>query len=315
MNRYRAGAVVCMGDISPDVIIPYGYMRRSLCKLHDGIGMDTCKPSMRAGGSIGSTALVLGKLGISPYLLARVSADVYGDYLLQALKENGVDTEFVTRQAQAQTIFLAVLDECGERTLFDFNGPGACMPQLQREHLPNAFIPHIGWLHANGFANEAMVDYMQSCARAGAVVSFDLNLRIEQHGFDAARERLIRRAVDASDVIFGSGIEEFYPLTGLRNLRASAHALSDSRRLVVARDGCNPVYVVDAQGCQSVPVQKCAPVNTTNSGDIFNAGFIAGAVRGKDAVSAARWGAACAAHAISSPLPYCIPDADALKKL
>ena len=188
------------------------------------------------------------------------------------------------------SLILAVIDSKGERVIYLFNGPGAKLPEPTREQLPQDIIPHIAWVHANGFANDATVDYLEACAQAGAMVSFDLNLRCETFGFQADRKARILRAVDASNVLLGSGLEEFAPLTGKADLRSAVKALGKSDRIVVARDGHNPVHLyVDGQ-YETIPVMPTKVVNRVGGGDAFNGGFIAAYAAGLSARDAVRWG-------------------------
>jgi len=298
--------IVCVGDITPDIIIPYGETLQALSQLCEG-KVVTCNPVLRPGGSVANTVATLGRLGLQPYMITGVGNDEYGDFLVHHLQECGVHVEYVYRQKERMSLILAVIDSKGERVIYLFNGPGAKLPEPTREQLPQDIIPHIAWVHANGFANDATVDYLEACAQAGAMVSFDLNLRCETFGFQADRKARILRAVEASNVLLGSGLEEFAPLTGKADLRSAVKALGKSDRIVVARDGHNPVHLyVDGQ-YETIPVMPTKVVNRVGGGDAFNGGFIAACAAGLSARDAVRWGNCCASCAISSHEPHSIP--------
>lgn len=309
MTRLRAGtSIFCMGDIVPDVIIPYSQAKQAQAALQQGQVVE-CNPKLRPGGAVGNTTAVLGKLGAAPYFLGGTSSDEYGDYLCHYLQSCGVRTDYLFRQPERTSLMLAVLDADGERTIFSFDGPNAKLPQLEPQHLTDALIPKIGWLHANGFANDAMIDFFARCAAAGVLCSFDLNLRCETYGLDAVRRAQILRAVEAATVLFGSGAEEFAPLTGISDLHRAAASLATGKRIVVARDGAKPVHLF-ADGTSSViPVPPVQVVNSVGGGDAFNAGFIAAYAGGRSAAEAVRWGNCCAGFAIGSARPHDVPDA------
>ena len=302
----KGGRIFCAGDISPDIIIPYGETRKALSRLKEGESLPPAKPALRSGGSIGHTVAALGMLGIRPRLLSVVGTDEYSDFLLDDLRENGVDVSLVGKQKERINLILAILDGEGERVIYLYNGPGAKLPDLTREHLKDELLPQVGWLHCNGFANDDTVDFMERCSATGSVVSFDLNLRVEDHGLDAVRRARIERAVAASDVLFGSGAEEFTPLTGIKELKEAAESLSEGR-IVIARDGSNPIFVFQGGMCHRVPFEKVKPVSPVGSGDIFNGGFIAACALGKPVLTAAKWGCCCAAHALASHVYHDIP--------
>lgn len=307
MSREQVkGAIVCAGDIVPDILIPYGQTLDAIAKLSDGC-VTTSNPSLRPGGAVANTAAVLGKLGMCPIMLGGLGSDEYGDYLLSHMKDCKVQTEYVFRQPERMSLVLAVLDNSGERVLYLYNGPGAKLPELSEDTLPYDLIPKIGWLHTNGFANNATVDFMERCRAAGAMVSFDLNLRCETFDLDKVRRRRLERAVQASNVILGSGAEEFSPLTGETDIIVAAKVLCNGERVVVARDGANPIHLFDHEAYQCIPVTPVKAVNKVGGGDAFNAGFIAAYALGHSAVEAVRWGCQCAVAAISSHEPHNAP--------
>lgn len=314
MTRLREGtSIFCMGDIMPDVIIPYGQAKQAQAALRQGKVVG-CNPTLRPGGAVGNTTAVLGKLGAAPYFLGGTGSDEYGDYLCDYLRGCGVHTEYLFRQKEHTSLMLAVLDADGDRSIFSFNGPNAKLPQLEPQHLPQSLIPKIGWLHTNGFANDAMIDFFAQCAARGVLCSFDLNLRCETYGLDAARRARVLRAVEASAVVFGSGAEEFAPLTGISDLHRAAGSLATEKRIVVARDGANPVHLFADGTSAVIPVPSVRVVNSVGGGDAFNAGFIAAYASGRSAAEAVRWGNCCAGFAIASDRPHDVPNAAVIER-
>lgn len=307
MERFQiSGPVVCVGDMTPDVVIPYGETLRALSRLEEG-EVVLSNPFLRPGGAVSNTVATLGKLGLDPIMVGGVGSDEYGDYLVNYLEGCGVRTGHIFRQPERSSIVLAVLDGAGERVLYLFNGPGAKLPELGEEQVPRELIGRAGWFHTNGFANDVTVDFMEACRAAGAVVSFDLNLRCETFGLDETRKSRILRAVRASHVVFGSGAEEFLPLTGAHTLAEGAAALAGEGRVVVARDGAAPVRVFDGARTYQVPVDRVEAVNTVGGGDAFNGGFIAACALGRTVREGVLWGCRCAASAISSDQPHHVP--------
>lgn len=307
MSRFQvSGPIVCVGDMTPDIVIPYGETLRALSRLEEG-EVVLSNPYLRPGGAVSNTVCTLGKLGMEPIMVGGVSADEYGDYLVAHLRECGVRTEYIFRQREPMSLVLAVVDATGERVLYLFNGPGAKLPALEEDQVPGALAGEAGWLHTNGFANGVTVDFMERCRARGAVVSFDLNLRCETFGLDEERRARILRAVRASHVVIGSGVEEFAPLTGARTLEEGAAALAAEGRVVVARDGAAPVRVFGDGGAYEVPVSPVKAVNKVGGGDAFNGGFIAACTLGRTVREAVLWGNCCAASAISSTEAHHIP--------
>lgn len=315
MSGAKAGsAIVCVGDVTPDIIIPYGETLMAISKLESGEVVQS-NPTLRPGGAMANTVAALGKLGMEPYMLSGVGSDEYGDFLIDHLKDCGVRTEHIFRQPERMSLILGVLDDAGERVLYLYNGPGAKLPELEERYVPRALIPEVGWVHANGFANDTVVDFMEACRAAGATISFDLNLRCETFGLDDERKARIRRAIEASHVLIGSGTEEFSPLTGISDLCEAAASLVSDDRIVVARDGPEPVHLFQKEGHCAIPVAPAKVVNKVGGGDAFNGGFIAASVMGKSAEEAVKWGNCCAACAISSHESHSIPDQEVIARM
>lgn len=312
-DRLQGRSIVCAGDITPDIIIPYQETLDALSRIREG-EVVTSNPTLRPGGAVANTVATLGKLGMRPYMLSAVGSDEYGDYLIDYLKSCGVRVDYISKQPERMSLILAVLGD-EERVIYLYNGPGAKLPELTRDRLPDALIPKIGWIHANGFVNDETVDYMARCKAAGATVSFDLNLRVETFGFDDARRARIGRAIAVSDVLIGSGAEEFAPITGHSDLYEAGRSLDDGSRIVVVRDGHNPVQLFERGNYYSVPVEKAAVVNKVGGGDAFNGGFIAAYAKGYSAIEAVRWGCCCAVWAISSHQPHNAPPLEVLEAL
>lgn len=310
----KEGLLVCVGDITPDIMIPYGETLGALSNLCAG-KVETCTPVLRPGGAVANTVATLGRLGMRPYMVSGVGNDEYGDFLVDHLKACGVHTEYIFRQKERMSLILAVLDSAGERVLYLYNGPGAKLPELEERHMPSDIVPRIGWVHANGFANDVIVDFMEQCANAGAVISFDLNLRCETFGLDARRKSRIKRAIKTSTVLIGSGTEEFTPLTGITDLCGAARSLESPERVVVARDGPNSVHLFAQGEYTRIPVLPTRVVNKVGGGDAFNGGFIAAYSMGLSACEAVKWGNCCAASAIGSHEPHCIPSREVIAEI
>ena len=73
-----------------------------------------------AGGAPANVAVAYAKLGGTAYFAGGISEDNFGNMLMQELENEGVNTTFVKRIADANTALVLVsLDPCGERT-FNF---------------------------------------------------------------------------------------------------------------------------------------------------------------------------------------------------
>lgn len=216
MKRFaREKKIVCIGDICPDVFIPYGEMKETMKRIAAGEQCDIPTVVSRAGGSIANTASTLGKLGMNPIFVGKLGRDRWGDFLKENIASDGVDTRYLCYQDEGVITVLAVLDEKGERVLFAWLEPGAKIPEFLPEDFPDSLLCEAGWVHTSGLplkntgkGAQEVVRFLERCHEKGIIVSLDLNLRIESFGFSPERKALIQRAVEASDIVMGSGLEE-----------------------------------------------------------------------------------------------------------
>ena len=105
MNGHKKdGVIFCVGDITPDILIPYGDTLEAISGLCEGKA-ETSTLVLRLGGSAANTVAALGKLGMQPYMPSGVGSDEYGDFLTDYLKACGVNTEYIFRQKERMSLF------------------------------------------------------------------------------------------------------------------------------------------------------------------------------------------------------------------
>jgi len=136
---------------------------------------------------------------------------------------------------------------------------------------------------------------MDLARQAGLVVSLDLNLRLESWGMDRELRKIFEQAIELSDLVFGSGVEEIIPYSGETSVQAGAETLSAGNKTVIARLGGEGAFVVAPGESFTSPAFQVEMVDSLGAGDAFNGGFIAARLGGEELPEAARWGNAAAA--------------------
>jgi fructokinase/2-dehydro-3-deoxygluconokinase len=140
---------------------------------------------------------------------------------------------------------------------------------------------------------------MQRARADGIPVSFDLNLRLENWGWEAGFREVAGTAVEHADVVLGAASDEIGPLAGIDDPVEAAKALAGDARLVIARLGAAGAVACSASDVTAASGIEVAVADTVGAGDAFNAGFIAARVRGDDVAEALRWGNAVAGLTVS----------------
>ena len=307
MTENTAGSILSIGNISVDVIIPYGRAKQALAAVERGESTgqaDSLYATMQPGGTASNSAATMAQLGCPVVLGGTIGGDMYGDFLIRAMQQRGVDCRHVGRQG-GTFLCLTVLDEEGERVMLPLQVPG----QQSGWDLP-VDIPPTGWswVFVNGVGSEdrgfaqKVGPFVRACRQAGAKVALDLNLRAELFGYSAQRRAISVLLLLLSDVVFGSGSDEVCTVTGQKTLAAAALALAQNGGAAVVRDGTGPVLLAQNDTLEQFAVQPVQQVrNKVGAGDCFDGAFLAALYHGRTLKQAVAWGNACAADAISRP--------------
>lgn len=253
-------------------------------------------------------AVQAARLGMKTAAIGSVGADAFGDCLLNQLEADGVITDGVQRLADQTTgVAFVAYNADGSRDFVFSLGAGSCITD---DMLKPALFTGLRCFHMMGSTLSISDAVLSVCHKAleiainaGALISFDPNLRPELLPPDEARDAFA--AFIATADIFLPTEAELLQLSGADTVDdAIAEMLAErpDRRIVVTRgaDGCS-VFIAD--GRMDVAAYAVDEVDPTGAGDCFDAGFICGILEGMPIREAARLGNACGALAVSAKGP------------
>jgi len=308
-------SVVVIGDLNVDLEILLA--ERGGPRTHANP-----EPRLFGGGSAANTAAALVRLGMECRFVGTVGDDNYGRFAAASLAEAGVDTTSVHTVAGAPTVMvIAVVPPDGERLIYVWPPTGGAHIALQIDTAVSA-VPTAKWLHVSGIclrlspAREALLAAMEQAQADDIPVSFDLNLRLENWGWDDNFRAVVEAAVVRSDVVMGDAADEIVPLAGTSDDPVEAATLlATDGRLVIARLGAAGAVACSAEGTVSEPGFAVDVVDTTGAGDAFNAGFIAARTVTRDVAEALRWGNAVAALSITQSGARATPTVEEVEAL
>jgi fructokinase len=232
-----------------------------------------------AGGAPANVAVAVARLGGRARFAGMLAHDRFGDFLLHSLQQAGVDTIDVARTGEANTALAFVtLDSRGERS-FSFYRPPSADLLFRAEHFRAQTFDNTAAFHAcsNSLTDPglaaATLEGMQRARQAGALVSFDLNLRPALWPRGSEPRNVVWPALQLADVVKLSA-EEFDWLATDGEQALLDRLWSGSARFLVVTDGASPLrwYNPDAEGelpCYSVPM-----VDSTGAGDAFVGGLL-----------------------------------------
>ncbi len=150
------------------------------------------------GGAPCNVLAMLAKLGCRTAFIGKVGRDFFGEQLKEAVREVGIQTDFLYMDERGHTTLAMVHTFAdGDRDFSFYRNPGADMmltrEEVPEERLKNTRIFHFGTLSMTHegvrSATKAAVEVVKA---AGAVISFDPNLRPPLwESLDIAREQVL----------------------------------------------------------------------------------------------------------------------------
>ncbi|GAB3782009.1 carbohydrate kinase family protein [Dyella agri] len=232
-----------------------------------------------AGGAPANVAVAVAKLGGGARFAGMLGTDLFGDLLLDSLHHAGVGTRDVARTGEANTALAFVaLDAHGERS-FSFYRPPSADLLFRPEHFHADAFNDTAVFHvcSNSMtepaAAEATREGMRRAHVAGALVSFDLNLRPALWPRDADARTQVWPALQLADLVKLSA-EEFAWLAVDGEDAVLERLWQGRTRLLVVTDGPNPLrwFHPDAEG--ELPAYRVPAVDSTAAGDAFVGGLL-----------------------------------------
>ena len=233
-----------------------------------------------AGGAPANVAAAVARLGGNAAMISQVGEDAFGTHILKVLRANGVDTSYVFRTGRANTgLAFVSLDATGNREFSFFRNPSADLFLEEGQIVPDMFT-ECAALH---FCSVDLVDWPVRAAhrravalakQAGALISFDPNVRLPLWSSPADCQAAIREFLPSADLVKLSDDEVEF-VTGCTDERAAAEKLfgMGCRLLIVTRGAAgSAAYTPHAEGFAEtirVPV-----TDTTGAGDSFIGSFL-----------------------------------------
>ena len=281
------------------------------------------------GGSPLNIAVGAQRLGLKTALLTGVGADKTGEFILERLKREGVETRFIGIKHGSRSSAVLLGIEPPDKFPITFYRDNAADVQLSIDDVLNAPIASSGALEisASAFAKEpsrsAALLALEIARGAGVTVYLDLDFRADQWHDPRAYGVTVRGVLSSVDVAIGT--EEEINAAMLKrasditishsqitapeirgdtdaNIAALLEKLPINAALVVKRGARgSSVFVKDAGGLEVIdaagfPVEV---LSILGAGDAFAAGLIYARAQDWDWRKSARMGNACGAIVVT----------------
>lgn len=238
----------------------------------------------RPGGAPANVAVAAARLGVESGFVGRVGDDLFGDFILGALKASGVDTSAILRESPPTRTTLAFVEvsEDGEREFTFYRSfPAAdellAPDDIRRESLSGASFANFGSIPLiKDPVRSATRTFAELANEMDVAVAFDVNLRADLwESLDAFREA-VEPMLDLSTVI-KLNEDELSPVLGTANPGAAADTLLDrgASLVLVSMGGEGAFYATRTFRGESPVFPIDQVVDATGAGDAFLAGTLA----------------------------------------
>lgn len=275
--------LLVLGDANPDLVLTGDVVPEfgQIEKLVDGA-------HLVIGGSGAITACAAARLGLRTAFVGVVGDDLFGRFMLDALRDRGVGTSGAVVDPERATGLSVILSSGDDRAILTSEGTIA---DLRGEHVDPDLLASARHVHVSSYflqcrLQRALPSLFDRAHRAGASTSVDPNWD-PSGSWDGVMDLLGR--IDC----FFPNSNELRAITGIDEVDVAAKALAEHAGVIAVKFGQGGGLAMsgdEVARSQAIPAEV---VDTTGAGDSFDAGFIAGRLEGRSLQRCLALGVAC----------------------
>lgn len=236
--------------------------------------------SRTAGGGPANVAVGVARLGAQAAFIGKVGQDAFGDHLAGVLKQNGVDTRGLIQDNEANTTLVFISLTAESKPDYVFFRHGTADTRLSPGDLPRDMLRKTRILHFSSVslnvepACTATKEAVKLAQKAGALISFDPNLRLSLWQDENSAREAIAKAVKQSDLV-KLNEEELTFITGCEEVEAGISTLLQfGPKLVAVTRGDQGSILARPGLLVNVDPLPVVVVDTTGAGDAFMAALL-----------------------------------------
>jgi len=288
--------VACVGILVTDILSDI------LPKLPDPGELISVKEIYLAtGGCASNTAVSLSKIGLKAGVIGKVGNDIFGDFVINYLKENGVDISTVSRskeKATSKTIILLTADE-DRRFIHNFGANADFgLDDIDLNYVCQAKALYVGGYLVLPRLNQASLIKLFKLAKEKNISTF---LDVVVPGPDPDLINQCKEAFSYTDY-FLPNQDEARILTGKEDPESQAEVFLkyNPEMVVVITMGREGALIRTKDKVIRSKVYKVDIVDPSGGGDAFDAGFIFGILQGWNLEKTLQFASAMGASAVTA---------------
>ena len=232
------------------------------------------------GGAPANVAVALVRLGAKVSFIGKVGDDLFGNFLLNKLKEENVDitSTFSTKKARTAITFVS-LDEKGDRSFEFYIDPSADRflkpEEIKEKVFEDNKIFHFGSISLiDEPARSATLKAIKLAKKNNNLVSYDPNLRLSLWNSVKKAKKIIVSVLDKCDILKVSK-EELKFITEKSDIESGIKLIRNNYNIpyIFVTDGNKGSYSYHSK-LEYTEAYKVETVDTTGAGDAFVAGIL-----------------------------------------
>jgi ribokinase len=275
--------IVGLGEIAVDIVSKVPHLPEPDEKV------DSTYQARFPGGVTANYVTAVSRLGTTAGFIGAVGNDADGEYLIQDLKNEKIDTKVTLVKKGKQTpVNYVIVDEKGQKIIIQ--SPHMLTTKLDAKDIKADYVSKSKLLHTTGI-HSMLSTYAAKIAKGnGVTVSFDLERQVAVRGWEKLRE-LVR----LTDIILPQKAGAMELTRTSRVEDAANMLLRKGPSLVVITLGERGCLVATKKSMELIPAFSVSAVDTTGAGDAFNGGFTIAHLKGLTPEGAAVFANAVAA--------------------
>ena len=228
-----------------------------------------------AGGAPANMIVGLRRLNVPAALISKVGDDPFGEFLIERLREEGVDTRYIIRDPEVHTgvVFVQLKQAQPSFVLYD----RTAYFTLRSEEVDKSFLKEAELLHFGGVmlsrepSRSTCFEVVEWARSRGIPISFDVNLRPDlwRNRIDELVE-CMKRALGLAEIVkLGEGELRFLEDRGV-DLR------SFGLKLIAVTKGERGSELIHEGLRIEAPAERVKAIDPTGAGDAYMAALLAG---------------------------------------
>ncbi len=244
------------------------------------------------GGKGANQAVAAARLGANVSMLGRVGKDNFGDFLLDNLKQNNVDSASIQRDNAATGTATIIVDANGQNSIVLSPGANGKVTLADVDH---ASFPSGGLLLLQlEIPTPTVLRAAQRARENGTRVILN----------PAPAQQLPDELIALADFLIPNEPElsllAHQPVTDLASAEKAANLLLErSAKIVIVTLGSKGALIIDKETRKHVDSFPVKVVDTTAAGDAFIGGIATSLLEDKSLEESVRFGCACGALAVT----------------